>query len=166
MKYLSLRFVKLERVFLAALVALFVFGPSSHYSSYAASSSPARLKAIERYVGLHEVKNRKRIQSIIGVNPRRTPWCGAAVAMAVKTAGGTPPKGHLKASRWMKFGSGVSLSKARKGDVVVFRFKRGYHVAIYKRRLKNGRVEACGGNMSNRFKCSAYRANSVRAVRR
>lgn len=121
---------------------------------------------MERYIGLHEVTHRKQIQGLVGVNPARTPWCGAAVAMAVKKAGQNPVKGHLKASSWLQFGKAVPLSKARKGDVIVFRFGRGYHVAIYKGRLENGRVEACGGNMSNRFKCSAYRAGSVRGVRR
>lgn len=155
--------VKWSLITLALGLSLWIF-PSD--LAQAASPSAARLQAIERYVGLHERKNRKRIQSIVGVNPARVPWCGAAVAMAVKKAGQIPVRGHLKASSWLKFGNKVSLSKAKKGDVIVFRFKRGYHVAIFKRRLKNGRVEACGGNMSNRFKCTAYRANSVRGVRR
>lgn len=131
-----------------------------------AEANAGRLRAIERVVGLHERKHNRRIRKMVGVNPARTPWCGGAVAYAVRKAGGKPVAGHLKASNWTKFGRRVSLSSARKGDVVVLRFKRGYHVGIYKKRAGKGRVEICGGNMSNRFKCSAYKASRVKAVRR
>jgi len=103
---------------------------------------------------------------MVGINPSTTPWCGAATAYAVRKAGGKPVAGHNKAVNWKKFGRGVSLASARKGDVVVLRFKRGYHVGIYSKKVKGGRVEICGGNMSNRFKCSAYRTKWVKAVRR
>lgn len=137
-----------------------VSGPSE------AEANAGRLRAIERVLGLHERKHRRKIQKMVGVNPVRTPWCGGAVAYAVRKSGGKPVSGHLKAYNWTKFGKRVSLSNARRGDVVVLRFKRGYHVGIYKKKIKGGRVEICGGNMSNRFKCSAYRANRVKAVRR
>lgn len=131
-----------------------------------AEASPARLQAIERVVGLHERKNRKTIQNMVGINPSTTPWCGAAAAYAVRKAGGTPPQYANKALNWSKFGHGVSLSNARKGDVVVMRFKRGYHVAVFKKHVGKGRIEVCGGNMSNQFKCSSYKSSNVKAVRR
>ncbi len=131
-----------------------------------ADASAARLTAIKRVVGLHENKNRKTIQAMVGVNPATTPWCGAATAYAVKKAGGRPPAGHNKAISWTKFGKGVSLASARQGDIVVLRFKRGYHVGIFSKRDGKGRVEVCGGNTSNRFKCASYRTANVKAVRR
>lgn len=142
----------------AALALAYITTPSAH-------ASPQRLKAIKQVEGLHEVKHRKQIKRLIGLDPR-IPWCGAATAYAVKKAGGKPIKYPNKAVNWTKFGKKVSLSTARQGDVVVLRFKRGYHVGIYSKRVGKGRIEVCGGNMSNRFKCSNYRTSSVRAVRR
>ena len=130
-----------------------------------ADASPKRLQALQSMDGWHERKNRKALQSRLGVNPARVPWCGYAVAYAVKKAGGTPVKGYSKASNWKRFGKGVKLSQARKGDIVVIRTKRGHHVSIFTYR-KNGRVCLRGGNQSNRMKVSCYRASSVRAVRR
>ena len=44
--------------------------------------------------------------------------------LIVRKAGGKPVAGHNKAVNWKKFGRGVSLASARKGDVVVLRFRR------------------------------------------
>ncbi len=115
---------------------------------------------------MHERKHRKAIQAMIGINPVTTPWCGAATAYAVRKAGGKPVDGHNMAVNWKGFGKPVKLASARPGDVVVMRFKRGYHVGIYSKKVSGDRIEVCGGNMSNEFKCSAYRTKWVRAVRR
>jgi uncharacterized protein (TIGR02594 family) len=146
--------------------AVSIFGAVQLSTITEAHANPARLAAIKRVEGLHERKNRKAIQAMVGVNPVSTPWCGAAVAYAVRKAGGKPVAGANKAISWAKFGKGVSLASARKGDIVVLRFKRGYHVGVYSKKLGNGRVEVCGGNTSNSFKCTGYRASNVKAVRR
>lgn len=130
-----------------------------------ADASPARLTALKSMDGWHERSNRKALQSRLGVNPSRTPWCGYAVAYAVRKAGGTPVKGYPRAVSWKRFGKGVKLSQARKGDVVVIKTKRGHHVSIFSYR-KSGRVCLRGGNQSNRIKVTCYRASSVRSVRR
>lgn len=135
-------------------------------SAMPAEAAAARLRAIESVIGLHEQKNRKTIQAMVGVNPATTPWCGAAAAYAVKKAGGTPPAHPNRAVNWTNFGKAVPLSSAKAGDIVVFRFKRGHHVAVFKGHAGDGRITACGGNMSNQFKCSNYRTASVVAVRR
>lgn len=119
----------------------------------------------KRYVGLHERKHTGKLKKYIGVNPRRTPWCGAFVATVSKRAGKKVPSGHLKAANWKRVGKGVSLKNARKGDIVVIRTKRGYHVGFYVGR-KNGRVQVLGGNQSNMVKVSNYRVGSVKTVRR
>lgn len=131
-----------------------------------AQATAFRYTAIKQLEGLHERKHRTKIRKIIGVDPARTPWCGAAVAYAVRKAGGVPVKGHLGAANWKRFGKAVKRSGARKGDIVVYRFKRGHHVAIFSHFTKAGRHVACGGNQSNRFKCSSYRNSSMKAVRR
>ena len=125
-----------------------------------------RLTAIKQHIGLHERKNRSTIRRIVGVDPVRTPWCGAAAAYSVRKANQKPPQGYLKASSWRHWGKAVSFRNARPGDVIVYRFKRGYHVAIFEKHLGKGRHRSCGWNMSNRFKCSNYRNSSVKAVRR
>lgn len=152
------------RFALAMILGMSTFGVAS-FTSTQAEANVGRLRAIEKVVGLHERKNNKTIRRMVGVNPARIPWCGGAVAYAVRKAGGKPVKGHLGAKNWSRFGKAVSLKNARKGDIVVLRTKRGHHVSIYKGRSK-GRVTLCGGNQSNRFKCSNYRTSSVRAVRR
>ncbi len=156
--------INATRFAMAVVLFVSVFAATS-LTTRNAEASAMRLYAIEKVLGLHERKNRKTIQKMVGINPATTPWCGAAAAYAVRKAGGTPPEGHNRAVSWKKFGKPVSLKSARKGDVVVLAFKRGHHVGIYKGQSK-GRLEVCGGNMSNRFKCSNYRASSVRAIRR
>jgi len=157
---------KVARFVLAATIAVAGFATSSLNFAGEAHASAARLQAIKRVEGLHERKNRKAIQAMVGINPATTPWCGAAAAYAVRKAGGDPVKYPNKAANWKSFGKGVSLASARPGDVVVLRFKRGYHVGIYSKKAGNGRIEVCGGNMSNKFKCSNYRTANVKAVRR
>lgn len=158
--------MKAARLALATAFLVPFLASTQILSSQTAEASPARLAAIKRVEGMHERKHRKAIQAMVGINPATTPWCGAATAYAVRKAGGKPVAGHNKAVNWKRFGKGVSLASARKGDVVVLRFKRGYHVGIYSKKVGNGRIEVCGGNMSNKFKCSNYRTAHVRAVRR
>ena len=135
-------------------------------SAVTADASPRRLAYIERVQGLHEVKNRKTIQAMVGVNPRRVPWCGAAIAYSVRKDGGRPPRDYLRAASWKRFGKPVSARAARPGDVVIIKTRRGYHVTLFGGWRSGGKFRGCGGNQSNRFKCSTYRVRSIVAVRR
>jgi uncharacterized protein (TIGR02594 family) len=145
-------------------VILFAVGVTAQPGQ--AEANMFRLSVIKKVEGLHERKNRKTIQAMVGVNPATTPWCGAAAAYAVKKTGGTPPPGYNRAVSWTKFGSKASLKSARAGDVVVLKFGRGHHVGIFSKDAGNGQIEICGGNMSNQFKCLNYRKSNVIAVRR
>lgn len=122
--------------------------------------------AAKSMVGLHESKNRKSLQRRIGVNPRRTPWCGAFIAYVARKAGHTPVRGHLRAISWRHAGRGVKRKFARKGDIVVIRTRRGNHVTIFAGWAKNGRFYGLGGNQSNQVKVSTYRTGSIVAIRR
>ena len=117
------------------------------------------------YVGLHERKHRAKLTRYVGVNPSRTPWCGAFAGAVVKRSGKTPPKGFMKATSWRSWGKGVSLKQARKGDVVLVRTSYGHHVGFYAG-MDGNRVKILGGNQSNQVRVSSYRVGSVRAVRR
>ncbi len=119
----------------------------------------------KRYVGLHERKHTKKLAKAVGVNPRRTPWCGAVVGAVLKRAGQPVPNGYMKASSWKRAGKSVSLKQARKGDVVVVRTRYGNHVGFYAGK-KDGKVLLLGGNQSNQVKISGYRVSSVQSVRR
>lgn len=121
-----------------------------------------RLRAIERHIGLHERKDRSIIHQIVGVDPRGTPWCGYAAAYALKANGEQPVKGYPKAFSWKRHGKAVSLHSAPAGAIVVYKHS---HVAILKGRSGKSHHISCGGNMSDRFKCSRYRNSSVLAVR-
>lgn len=129
------------------------------------AANAGTLTTAKRFLGMHEVKHNKALRRTVGVNPRRTPWCGAFVAAIVKMNGKAAPKGHARAASWKRWGKGVPLKKARKGDVVVIRTKRGHHVGFFAG-FKDGRVTLLGGNQSNRVKYSNYRIRSVQAVRR
>jgi len=131
-----------------------------------AEANARRLHIMQRATGLDERKHTARIKRMIGINPRTTPWCGAAMTWAVKSTGGKPPKGSNHASAWKNFGKPVSKSHPRKGDIVVFRFKSGYHVAVFKKMAANGRIEVCGGNMKDAFRCATYKRSSILRVRR
>lgn len=117
------------------------------------------------YVGLHERKHRAKLTRYVGVNPSRTPWCGAFAGAVVKRSGKTPPAGFMKATSWRNWGKGISLKQARKGDVVLVRTSYGHHVGFYAG-MDGNRVRVLGGNQSNQVKVSSYRIGSVRAVRR
>lgn len=119
----------------------------------------------KRYVGLHENKHAGKLKKTIGVNPRKTPWCGAFVGTIVKKAGKSVPAGYMRAVSWKKVGRAVSLKHARKGDIVVVRTKYGNHVGFYSGQ-SGGKVQLLGGNQSNQVKVSNYRVGSVQAVRR
>ena len=115
--------------------------------------------------GLHERANRSQLKKILGIDPARIPWCGAAVAYAVKKAGRKPPQAPLKAISWRSYGNAVSLSSARRGDVVVVRNRRGNHVALLTRKQGNS-VCIVGGNQSNRVSEKCVSARAVVAIRR
>ena len=79
------------------------------------------------------------------------PWCGMFAASVVKEAGGTPPKNPEVASNWRNWGTEVSASEAKPGDVAVRRGpstgSTGSHVAfVGTGGVKDGKFERMGGN--------------------
>ncbi len=152
-----------QRLLLALSVAFSLFAGASLTNATAVHAGTYSIA--KRYVGLHERKHTRKLKKYIGVNPRSTPWCGAFVATVSKRAGKKIPSGHLRAANWKRVGKGVSLKKARKGDLIIIRTKRGHHVGFYAGR-KNGRVQVLGGNQSNMVKVSNFRARNVQSVRR
>lgn len=120
---------------------------------------------LQKLSGMHERSNRAQLKKILGIDPARIPWCGAAVAWAVKKAGRKPPAAPLRAISWRSYGKSVTISSARRGDVFVVRNRRGHHVSIVTKKSA-GKICGIGGNQSNQVKESCYGARSVVAVRR
>ena len=152
-----------QRLLLAACVGFAISATGAF--TFSNNAEAGTYSIAKRYVGLHERKHTGKLKKYIGVNPRRTPWCGAFVATVSKRAGKTVPKGHLRAASWKRVGKGISLKRAKKGDLVIVRTKYGTHVGFYVGR-KNGRVQVLGGNQSNMVKVSNYRVGSIQSVRR
>lgn len=140
----------------ATLLSMFAVVETSHAGTYAIA---------KKYMGLHEAKHTGKLSKYLGINPRRTPWCGAFVGTVVKRAGKPVPSGYMKAATWKKVGKAVPLNRAVAGDIVVVRTKYGNHVGFYSSQ-KNGRVQLLGGNQSNRVQISNYKISSIQAIRR
>jgi len=145
---------------IGVISAVTLINPGSNDMAFAGVYSIAR-----GYVGLHENRHTTRLKKSIGVNPRRTPWCGAFVGTVAKRAGKKVPEGHLRAANWRRVGRAVTLKNARKGDVIVVRTKYGHHVGFYSS-VKNGRVQLLGGNQSNQVKISNYKIRNIVSIRR
>lgn len=119
-----------------------------------------------QYLGLRETANSKTLKAVLGVNPRKTPWCGYFVTHVVSASGKRAPAGSGKALSWKQYGSSVRPVNAKKGDVVVIRTgKRSFHVGIFDS-FQHGKIVLLGGNQSNSVRKSMYAANTVVAVRR
>ena len=81
-----------QRSLLALSVAFGLFAGTSLINVSGAEAGTYSIA--KRYVGLHERKHTGKLKKYIGVNPRRTPWCGAFVATVSKRAGKKVPSGH------------------------------------------------------------------------
>jgi uncharacterized protein (TIGR02594 family) len=125
------------------------------------ASAASLLYAAKAYVGLDERAHTAKLSRMLGVNPRRVPWCGFFVAAMVKRIGGKLPEGHGRALAWKTAGRAVTLTSARPGDIVVM----GRHVMIFSKR-DGKRVCGVGGNQSNKVRETCYSASRIVAVRR
>ncbi|NLS08030.1 TIGR02594 family protein [Rhizobium sp. P32RR-XVIII] len=112
-------------------------------------------------------KMHERSMSFLGINARRTSWCGAFLTYVAKHSSRQPPANPNMAVSWINFGRPVSPYFVRAGDVVVTRTGKRFHVSLF-HHFDTGRryVFLFGGNQSNRVQLSRYLASSIVAVRR
>lgn len=127
-----------------------------------AQATSGTLEIAKRYIGLSEHKNRKQLKALLGVDPVRTPWCGALTAMVVRKAGRKPPKGANIARSWLRYGKPVKVSMARPGDIVVVSSVRN-HVGIFSHR-QGGKMCLVSGNSRNMVRVGCY--SRIQGVRR
>lgn len=115
--------------------------------------------AAQKYIGLQERRNRAALKRILGVDPVRIPWCGAFLGKVVRSNGGKPPKGYLKASNWSRWGARARGPVA--GSVAVMRG----HVLVVTH-VDGGRVCGISGNSSNAVSRKCYARRKIIAYRR
>nr|WP_320201999.1 TIGR02594 family protein [Agrobacterium sp. rho-13.3]MDX8311846.1 TIGR02594 family protein [Agrobacterium sp. rho-13.3] len=127
--------------------------------------SAGMLNQAERYSGLHEGKNNQTLKAILGVNPRKTPWCGYFLSYVAEKSGRQPPKSSGFAKSWTSFGYAVPVGSAKPGDVVVVRSGKRYHAGILKS-MEEGTAQILGGNQSGRVQVSNFSRKSIVSVRR
>lgn len=130
-----------------------------------APASAGMLNQAEKYSGLHEGKNNKTLKAILGVNPRKTPWCGHFLSVVAEKSGRTPPKSSGFAKSWSSFGYAVPVTGAKPGDVVVVRTGKRYHAGILKS-MSGKTAQILGGNQSGRVQVSNFSRKSIVSVRR
>ncbi len=131
-----------------------------------AEASARIAQALERLEGMKE--GTKRANRLMGVNTRRTPWCGHAVRYAVRAAGKRPVANYASAGAWARYGRRVSKNNIRRGDVIVFRSRysgSGRHVAVATA-VKGSKVKVCSGNTRDRVYCGWRPKSRIITVRR
>lgn len=89
------------------------------------------------------------------------PWCGVWVGAGLQAAGVERVDGRIASVYWIEMqakggnppftGWTTDVSKARRGDLVVFHFGegRGVHVGMFRMRISGGRIVTDEGNTSS-----------------
>jgi uncharacterized protein (TIGR02594 family) len=149
---------KLLNLILAALMVMFLGISESQASSKVYSLA-------SNYKGLHERSNTRQLQSLMGVNPKKTPWC-AAFINAILRKKGLKTTGSNMAISFRHYG--VKTTKPKVGDIVVLSRKGGNHVGFFAGFVTKGGVKyvaVLGGNQSNSVGIKHYKVRNVVAYR-
>jgi uncharacterized protein (TIGR02594 family) len=137
----------------------------------------------ERFIGIQEVGGQVDNHMILSMlkldqswpEHDEVPWCSAFVNYICWLLR-LPRSKDLRARSWLTVGYGVSLSKARTGDIVVFQRGKGDqpgpevidapgHVGFYAG-VSGEWIEVLGGNQSDTVKVSRYPKSRLLSVRR
>lgn len=119
----------------------------------AATIAPSWITEARRYLGLHEVKDAKKLDKALRLDASEIAWCGAFVGMCIASA--LPkeplPANPLGSRNWLKFGH--SIGSPQIGAVAVFwrGAKDGWqgHVGFVVGHDKT-HLHILGGNQSNK----------------
>lgn len=137
----------------------------------------------ERFIGIQEVGGQVDNHMILSMlkldqswpEHDEVPWCSAFVNYICWLLR-LPRSKDLRARSWLTVGYGVSLSKARTGDIVVFQRGKGDqpgpevidapgHVGFYAG-VSGEWIEVLGGNQSDTVKVSRYPKSRLLSIRR
>ena len=131
----------------------------------------------EGYLGLQEFPGARHNERIVQmfaetgpgwVDDDDTPWCAAFVG-SVLAQTGMQGTGQLNARSYLEWGEAVDLTRAKRGDIVVFwRVSRdGWqgHVGFY-HGIDGNNILVLGGNQGNAVSVAPYSADRLLGVRR
>lgn len=93
----------------------------------------------------------------------KLPWCGAFVAMCMKSAGHALPKNYYRAKEWLNWG--VPISRPVVGSVVIFSRTGGGHVGFVVGVDKSGNILVLGGNQGDEVNIRAFPPSRVTGYR-
>ncbi len=129
-------------------------------------ASAGMLNQAEQYAGLHEGKNNKTLKAILGVNPRKTPWCGhflSVVAEKIRTY----PAEILRLRQNPGNPSVTPSLSVPPNPVTLWSSESGkrYHAGILKS-MSGATAQILGGNQSGRVQVSNFSRKSIVSVRR
>jgi uncharacterized protein (TIGR02594 family) len=109
--------------------------------------------------GLHERKHRATLRRMIGVDPARTPWCGAWLGYVARRAGKRPPAGFPSSRAWRTAGR---ASGPAPGRIVIFRHR---HVGLMTGFCRGG-VKVISANWRNQVGENCRRFATIRGYRK
>jgi len=132
------------------------------------------LSTASAMVGLHEVKNRKELKVLMGVDPVQNQWCAAFVNSILKFNG--IPGSEVVSSYPLTARSfiywGEYAQTPELGDIIVFpRGNQGWqgHVGFYIETIQRDGIDQyviLGGNQNNEVSYDFYPASKAIAIRR
>lgn len=129
----------------------------------------------DKYIGFHEVNDRKYLKELLGVDPSRYEWC-AAFINSILELNGLPgsdlvSKHPLTARSFLKWGQEVT-DAPQPGDIVVFprgnyrwQGHAGFFVVSFMDKGKEYYV-ILGGNQGDEVSYEIYEARRAISVRR
>jgi len=144
----------LKRFALLGILSLGLTACAVHASPPIPGATPV-VQAAQRYVGMTEHKDRSRLKTFLGIDPRRTPWCAAFVNSVLERTGFTGTD-SLMARSFLNYG--VRTKTPEVGDIAVFRRgrnSRSGHVGFYVGE-DDTYVHVLGGNQSGGVSVAQY----------
>jgi uncharacterized protein (TIGR02594 family) len=124
----------------------------------------------EKYNGWTSDSHRGQLTNLMGIDPKRIPWCAGFVNVILKQNGFTNTD-SLMASSYLTYGT--RTDNPQPGDVVVFsKLSSGQatgHVGFYVDTMEQDGIKyvlTLGGNQDGGVNISAYPAKKVQAYRR
>lgn len=130
--------------------------------------TPPWMLEAERYLGLHEVKDAKKLDSMLDMDASEIPWCGAFTGYVIAQ---TLPKNKLPANplwalNWAPWGvqDAPTTGQPHYGAVAVFKRNAGGHVGFVVGHDKDY-VHVLGGNQSNSVSVTRVAKKQLQAYR-
>jgi len=131
-------------------------------------SVPQWMLEAERYLGLNEVKDAKKLDAMLDFDTSEPPWCGAFVGYVIAQ---TLPKAKLPANplwalNWASWGiqNASVTGQPHYGAVAVFKRNTGGHVGFVVGHDKDY-VHVLGGNQSNSVSVTRVAKKQLQAYR-